>query len=259
MVWIVLVSVVLLFAAGAAFGSFFNVVGIRLPVGQSVVLPPSKCMNCGHRLSPADLIPLFGWFMCKGRCRYCGEPVSFLYPAVEFATGVLFAALPFLSPDPKELLVAYPMTSLLIILTVSDLRYKLLPNKLLYPSMLLFAGLRLLVHPLPYVQYALGFLLGGGMLILVSWGAELLGKPAMGMGDVKLMSLLGLIMGAKLVFICIFLSALLGCIVGTAMILLGKLNRRTFLPYGPFIAAGALLSFWFGNALSDWYVRLLMA
>jgi leader peptidase (prepilin peptidase) / N-methyltransferase len=253
-----LLQAAVLFIAGALIGSFCNVVGIRLPAGKSVVKPRSSCMSCGTQLHPVDLIPVLGWLMTKGRCRYCKLPVSGVYLFGELAGGFLFAALPYLLADPAELILAYPLVALLIILTVSDLKYRMIPNRIIYPALVLFLLLRLFVHPLPYYHYTLGFLLGGGSLYLVSWLSALRGKDGMGGGDVKLMSLMGMIMGAKLVFICLFLSALSGCVVGGLLLLTGKMKKENaYIPYGPFIAAGGLAALFFGDALASWYLTLL--
>lgn len=254
MTWPSLAEFLLLFALGTLFGSFFNVVGIRVPLRESFVWPPSCCRSCGHRLGILDLLPLFGWLIRKGKCHYCGERISPVYFVGEAAAGVLFAALPFLLQDGSELVIAYPLVSIVVVLTVSDLNYRLLPNRIIYPGFLVFAVLRLLIHPLPVWEYALGFLVGGGVLMLVSWVSVLLGKPAMGGGDIKMMALMGLVMGAKLVLLCLFLSALFGSIAGLAMIASGKLTRRSFIPYGPFIAIGGLVSYFYGQDVLSWYV-----
>jgi leader peptidase (prepilin peptidase)/N-methyltransferase len=249
--------IIVLFAAGALCGSFFNVVGLRLPRGQSVVSPRSSCGSCGHPLGVIDLLPVLGWIIRRGLCHHCGSKISPVYLLGELSGGLLFAALPFLSSRPEELWIAYPLVSVLLILTVSDLTYLLLPNKIIYPSMLLFAALRLFVHPLPLWHYALAFVLGGGILLLVSKIGTLMGKPAMGFGDIRLMALMGLVLGVKLVLACIFLSALLGSAIGAVLIALGKLGRNSPLPYGPFIAAGGLVSFLYGDSMVAWYVNLI--
>jgi leader peptidase (prepilin peptidase) / N-methyltransferase len=252
----------LLFAAGAAFGSFFNVVGLRLPAGQSFVRPPSGCPHCGHRLGGLELVPILGWLLLKGSCRHCKAPISKLYPAGELATGIGFAALPFILHDSREWIVAYTLLSLLVILTVSDLKYRLLPNKLIYPAFICFLFLRLLVsHPLPLYEYAIGFALGSGLLAVVAGVFEFMmpGKQAMGGGDIKLMALLGLVLGAKLIVFTLFVSSLLGILTGGGLIAAGKLDRKNgFLPYGPFIAAGAMIALVVGDRVISWYLGLFL-
>jgi leader peptidase (prepilin peptidase) / N-methyltransferase len=238
-------------------GSFCNVAGIRLPVGKSVVRPRSSCMGCGTPLSALELIPVFSWLLAAGKCRHCKQPISPLYLLGELAAGLLFAFLPYAVKGNGELLLAYPLALLLLILTVADLKYRLLPNKLLYPALLFFFVLRLFLHPLPYFQYAAGFLLGGGSLLLVSWLFALRGKDGLGGGDIKLMALMGMVLGVKLVFICVFLSALLGVAAGGVLLLAGRLKKEeAYLPYGPFIAAAGLFALCYGEALASWYMAL---
>ncbi|MDF2814244.1 MAG: prepilin peptidase [Paenibacillus sp.] len=256
--WQVWAVIIPLFILGALFGSFFNVVGIRVPRGESIVVPRSSCGSCKTQLGAVDLIPILGWIIRRGRCHYCEERFSFIYVLGELAGGLLFAALPFLLDTPQELLIAYPLVSVLLILTVSDLKYMLLPNRIIYPAMLLFTVLRVFIHPLPLWHYALAFLLGGGILISVSYVSTLLGKPAMGFGDIRLMALVGLVMGIKLVLLCIFLSALLGSVIGLALIGSGKLTRRTPIPYGPFIAVACLVSLCYGDQIVVWYMDLIL-
>ncbi|KRE69202.1 prepilin peptidase [Paenibacillus sp. Soil750] len=246
-----------LFIVGALFGSFFNVVGLRVPKGISVVAPRSSCGGCGRQLNAIDLIPILGWFIRRGKCHTCGSPISPVYIVGELAGGILFASLPFVV-SVNELWIAYPLVSVLLILTVSDLAYMLLPNKIIYPAMLLFTGLRLFIHPLPIWHYALGFVIGGGTLLAVSLAATWMGKPAMGFGDIRLMALVGLVMGIKLVLLCIFLSALLGSVIGVALIASGKLDRRSPIPYGPFIAVAGFICFCFGDPLMTWYMDLIV-
>lgn len=253
-VWAVIVP---LFIAGTLFGSFFNVVGIRVPRGESIVHPRSSCGSCSRQLNAIDLLPILGWLIRRGRCRSCGVRISPVYLLGELAGGLLFAALPFLV-RPEELWIAYPLVSVLLILTVSDLKYMLLPNKIIYPAMLLFTGIRLFVHPLPLWHYAVAFFVGGGILLGVSMVAVMLGKPAMGFGDIRLMALVGLVIGIKLVLLCVFVSALLGSVIGLALIASGKLDRRSPIPYGPFIAVGSLVCLCFGDRLMNWYVDLII-
>lgn len=247
----------LLFGAGALAGSFCNVAGIRIPAGRSVVRPRSACMSCGTPLTARDLIPVLGWLLAGGKCRHCEQPISPLYLFGELAAGLLFAALPYAVSGTGELFLAYPLVLLLLSLTVADLRYRLIPNKLIYPALIFFFVLRLFLHPLPYYQYTAGFLLGGGSLILVSWLFARRGKEGLGGGDIKLMALMGMVLGVKLVFICLFLSALLGVAAGGLLLAAGKLDQEeAYLPYGPFIAAGGMFAFCYGEALASWYMAL---
>ncbi|HEX7057474.1 MAG TPA: A24 family peptidase [Bacilli bacterium] len=253
-----IVESVFLFLLGASFGSFFNVAGMRIPAGKSVVRPHSACNECGEQIRGADLLPIAGWLMQRGRCRHCGSRISPLYLLSEVATGAAFAILPHVISDWRELTVGYLLVSLLAVLTVSDLTYRLLPNKIVFPAMLAFLLLRIFVHPLPFWEYMVGFVVGGGMLYAVSLGAVLLKKPAMGGGDIKLMALLGMILGGKLVLLAILISALTGTLTGMFLIACKIIDRRTFIPFGPFIALGGFLSFLVGEPVIAWYLGLFL-
>ncbi|GFR36705.1 type 4 prepilin-like proteins leader peptide-processing enzyme [Insulibacter thermoxylanivorax] len=247
-----------LFFLGLLFGSFFNVVGIRLPAGQSVVSPPSSCPSCGRRLSAKDLIPVVSWLFQRGRCRTCGEPISPLYLLGELATGIGYAALPHLIQDLPELLFAYVFISVMIIITISDLRYQIIPNKIIYPMIVLTLIYRILYHPLPMWEYLSGFAIGGGMLLLVSVIGRWMGKPnAMGGGDVKLMAWIGLAGGLQMILLCIFLSSLIGFLVGVILLWSRKL-ASTAIPFGPFIAIGACVSLMLHETIFTWYLGLFI-
>jgi leader peptidase (prepilin peptidase)/N-methyltransferase len=248
---------IMMFIVGCSLGSFLNVIGIRLPLHKSIVFPAwSYCVHCNHRFSALDLLPVFTWRSSEGKCHHCGAPLSPLYVWGQLATGISFAAATYWTTDIHELWIAYPLISILMILSVSDLKYRLLPNKIIVPAMVLYVPLRLWIHDLPYWEYVAGFVVGGGILFAVSYISLRLGKPAMGGGDIKLMALLGLVLGIKLVMLTLAFSALLGCIFGLTLMGLGVINRKTFIPFGPFIAIAGIVALLFGNQLLAWYWSL---
>lgn len=220
----------LLFAAGLLLGSFYCWAGIRIPLGSSV--------------TPLD------------RSQPARFNVSFPYLLTSVATGLLFTAIPFLVEKP-EWIVAYLLISMLIILSVSDWKHHLLPNKIIYPGLVLFLILRVFFHPLPLWHYGLGFLIGGGSLLTVSLISLKLGRSAMGGGDIKLMALMGIVVGAKLVVLTIFFSSLLGCIFSLLCIATGKIKRDSIIPYGPYIAIGGILAYFIGEQILDLYFRFV--
>ncbi|WP_162162978.1 prepilin peptidase [Gorillibacterium massiliense] len=247
----------LLAITGAVFGSFFQVVGERLPKGENWINTRSHCDHCSHALRWNDLIPLVSWFWNRGKCRYCGASLGYSYWVTEAVTAILFAALPFVLPA-QELWIGYPLISILVILTVADLKYQLLPNKIIYPAMVLFVLLRIFIHPYPLWQSAAGFFAGGLFFYGLARLFQAFGKDAMGGGDVKLIALMGLVLGLKLLFLCIFISALIGSLVGMILIATGLLKRQTAIPYGPYIALGALVAFFFGNDMIKWYLDFIL-
>jgi leader peptidase (prepilin peptidase)/N-methyltransferase len=244
------------FAMGTALGSFFVVVGMRLPNRKSIVSPPSACPHCGNQIKGIDLVPVVGWIWRRAKCRHCESPISAVYPLIELFTGLCFA---FLFADRSsifEWIAGSALVSILIVLCVSDLQYRLLPNRIVYPSIVLFAVYRVFVHPLPLWEYALGFVVGGGMLWIVSWVSIRMNRPAMGGGDIKLMAALGLLLGAEQTLFIVLLSSLLGLLSGIALIAAKRMSRQTFLPFGPFIAGAALISWVYGDSIVSWYLTL---
>jgi leader peptidase (prepilin peptidase) / N-methyltransferase len=253
---ITLLSSCAMFVIGCLLGSFFHGVGLRVPISKSIVFPPSGCVHCGHRLNAIDLMPVVGWLIRKGKCHYCGEYISPIYLFGELAAGISFAAATYYITDIRELWMAYGLISILIILSVSDLKYRLLPNKIIFPAMFLYLVLRLWIHELPLWEYFAGFIVGGGFLFIVSYVSLLMGKPAMGGGDIKLMALLGLAMGVKLILLTLAFSSLIGCLIGLILLGMGKIKRQTFIPFGPFIAIGGIIALLFGNQWLSWYWSL---
>jgi leader peptidase (prepilin peptidase)/N-methyltransferase len=245
---------VMVFIVGCSVGSFLNVIGIRLPLHKSIVFPAwSRCVHCNHRLSVVDILPSITLGVRGGKCRCCGAPISSICKFGELAAGSSFAAATYWIGDTRELWIAYLFFSILIILSVSDLKYRLLPNTIIVPAMALFVLLRLWIHDLPYWEYMAGFVVGGGILLAVSYMSVRLGKPAMGGGDIKMMALLGVVLGLKLILLTLALSALLGCIFGLILVGIGKITRKTFIPFGPFIAIAGIVAMIFGNNLLAWY------
>ncbi|OCA91260.1 prepilin peptidase [Bacillus sp. FJAT-27225] len=240
----------LLFLYGITFGSFFNVVGLRVPNGQSIVSPGSACPNCGHKLKAHELIPVFSYVFQWGKCRGCGSRISPIYPIMEFLTGILFVLAPVLLGWSWELIIAWTLISLFIIITVSDINYMLIPDKIL----LVFAGIFLferILWPLsPWWDSLLGAAAGFLLLLLIAY----VSKGGMGGGDIKLYALIGFVVGTKLMFLSFFLATLFGAVFGIVGILSKKIKKREPIPFGPFIALATLVAYFFGNQLIDLYL-----
>lgn len=175
------------------------------------------------------------------------------YPVVAVLSGILYLLLFAMERDFREWLPGLVLVSVLTVLAVTDLKYRLLPDVIVYPAMLFFAVWRFFHHPLPLWQYALGFLIGGGVLYLISWIAVKMNKPPMGGGDIKLMAMLGLALGAEQVVLLLLVSSLLGVVSGYIMIAFRRIGKGGFVPFGPSIAAAALFCWFFGQALLSWY------
>lgn len=246
-----------LFFYGLIFGSFLNVAAIRILKRESIAFPPSHCMKCNYRLSALDLIPVFSFLFLKGKCRYCGESISIAYPAGEVIAGVLYALMAFHFGWSGELVVALFFVSVLHIVVQTDLREMIIPNRVIYPSIIVILSIRLFIADLPYWNYLLSALLGYLILFVIGWTASfLLKKEAMGGGDLKLFALAGATLGLKLLLLSIFLSSFIGFLVGITMLGLKKHDRNRYLPFGPFIATGSVLAYLWGEPLIDLYLQL---
>lgn len=240
------------FLFGLIFGSFYNVVGLRVPKGESIVSPPSHCIVCDRRLTPMDLIPVLSYLLLKGRCRKCTTKISPIYPFMELMTGLLFMHSYAMFGISKELIVALLFASLLVIITVTDLAYMLIPNKIVYPAFFLFFVLRW-ISPLDPWWYAfVGSAVGFGLLLLIA----IVSKGGMGGGDIKLYAVLGLVLGVWNTLLSLFLASLIALGYGAFILAKRKQKSRVPIPFGPAIALGAWISYIYGEQMIDWYLQL---
>jgi leader peptidase (prepilin peptidase)/N-methyltransferase len=241
---------------GLALGSFLNVVITRLPREEKVWAGRSRCLHCRTPLPWQDNIPLFSYFWLQGRCRFCQGPIPWRYPAVELAGGLLALALWATFPGAAVLFAYAPFSAALIVLTVLDLEHRFIPDVITLPGTLLGLALSPLLGHLTFLESALGALGGAGLFAGIGWGYEkLTGKRGMGGGDIKMMALIGAFLGVQSLPWVIFVSAALGTLVGLGWVLLsgrGGEWRTTPIPYGPFLAVGALLYLFGGIWLTGW-------
>lgn len=237
------------FIFGVVFGSFYNVVGLRIPNGQSIVWPGSHCPNCNKILSIYELIPLISFLLQKGKCRNCYTKISPIYPLFELLTGFLFVFSFVHFGFTTELIVSLTLISMFIIITVSDIKYMIIPDKVL----LFFAPIlvieRIIIPIGKWWNPLLGAATGFSLLLLIT----VVSKGGMGGGDIKLFAVLGLILGWKLVLLAFFLSTLFGAVFGLIGMLFKKVERGKPMPFGPYIALGTLVSYFYGEVLIDWY------
>jgi leader peptidase (prepilin peptidase)/N-methyltransferase len=236
---------------GLIIGSFLNVVAWRLPRGESLVKPRSKCPGCDTQLKAYDNIPLFSWLVLRGRCRNCKTSISARYPVVEAVTGALYALVVAVKHDDvAQLVLGLVLVTFLVPIAVIDLDVRRIPNALTAPAAVLaiVLGALLAPHDLPEQLAA-----GAAALIFFMLPA-MLSKKGMGMGDVKLAAVLGLYLG-RAVAPAIFIALILGVVVGVAVMTSTGVTagRRVRIPFGPFLAAGALIAFFVGDSLVDSY------
>ncbi|PLR72791.1 prepilin peptidase [Bacillus sp. UMB0728] len=242
--------VIVVFLYGLLLGSFYNVVGLRIPLKQSIVKPRSHCPYCQHTLRPYELIPVVSYLLQGGKCRRCKAPVSFLYPAVELATGLLFALAPILMGWTLELIIAWTLISLMVIVFVSDIKYMIIPDKVLLVFAVIFLLERIFLPLSPWWDSLLGVAAGFFLLLFIA----VISKGGMGGGDIKLFAVIGLALGTKLVLLTFFFATLFGAVFGIVGMLIGKVEKGKPIPFGPYIALGSLTAYFFGQRILDWYL-----
>jgi leader peptidase (prepilin peptidase)/N-methyltransferase len=236
---------------GLLIGSFLNVVAWRLPRGESLVKPRSKCPGCATQLKAYDNIPVFSWLMLRGRCRGCGEKISARYPVVEAVTAALYVLVVALKwGDVLQMTLGLVLVTFLVPIAVIDLDLKIIPNKLTGPAAVLALALGAVLEP-SYLPEQLAAGTGALIFFLLP---TLIHKKGMGMGDVKLVAVLGLYLG-RAVAPAIFIALILGVVAGAAIIAMKGVSdgRRTKVPFGPFLAVGAVVAFFAGDGIVDSY------
>ena len=265
----------IIFLFGLIIGSFLNVCILRIPNAKSIVLPPSHCPSCGTPIKPYDNIPVVSWLVLAGRCRKCKVRISAMYPMVELGTGLLFLACYLVFGLNAEALKWAIFAALIIVLTVTDLRERILPDKINFAGLGLGLLLSLFTRPVdgtalwlanhvfayPPPEAALSFgdaLIGAGaasgLLWVVAEGYfRARGREGMGLGDVKMMAMAGAFLGLQRALLTILAGSLLGSVIGIAVIAIGRKGRDFELPFGTFLGAGAMLVVFFGSAALDWY------
>ncbi len=243
------VFIVYVIVLGLFIGSFLNVVGIRVPKGESIIKPPSHCDSCGRRLTPLELVPVFSWLFLRGRCRTCHAKVSTLYPVIEGLVAIGFMGSWLQWGFSWEMAVDLIAISTLAALTVADLLYFRLPDRILLPAMIVLLLLRFVTHPLGIVSYLAGMLLGFVLLFLI----HLISRGGMGMGDVKLFAFVGLLTGTLGVVMTLVLASFFGTLVGIPLRIMGKVKAKQPIPFGPFIAMSAVLIHLYGQGLWQLY------
>jgi leader peptidase (prepilin peptidase) / N-methyltransferase len=265
----------IIFLFGLVIGSFLNVCILRIPNSKSIVLPPSHCPSCGTPIKPYDNIPVVSWLVLAGRCRKCKVRISAMYPMVELGTGLLFLACYLVFGLNAEALKWTIFGALIIVLTITDLRERILPDKVNFVGLGLALLLSLFTRPVdgtalwlanhlfayPPPEAALSFgdaLIGAGvasgLLWLVAEGYfRARGREGMGLGDVKMMAMAGAFLGLQRALLTILAGSLLGSVIGIAVIAIGRKGRDFELPFGTFLGAGAMLVVFFGSAALDWY------
>ena len=248
---------VLIVLGGLCVGSFLNVCIHRLPSQTSIVFPASRCPACGHLLSWTDNIPVVSYLALRGRCRYCGTPISARYPIVEGLTCAIFVLHWFVFGPTPLLLVRLVFACALIVLFAIDLEHQILPNVITLPGIIAGFLCSLCLPPGPVMSLA-GIALGGGLLWAIAEGWYRVRKvEAMGFGDVKMLAMVGAFLGVKLVLLTFVLSSLVGGVVATLLVLTRRADMATRVPFGTMLAAAALVASLYGERLVTWYLSTM--
>ncbi|TET18481.1 MAG: prepilin peptidase [Dehalococcoidia bacterium] len=246
---------------GLAVGSFLNLCIDRLPLGKSIISPPSHCDACQQRLKASDLVPLFSYLWLRGRCRYCGAHIPWRLPLVELVTALLFAFLTWHYDGLSlQLAIALIYGSLFLVIFVIDLEHRLVLDNVVYPGMALAFAFSFF-WPWPEIVWpdigVLSALLGGAIGFGLMFIPYLISRGGIGGGDVKLAGLIGLVTGFPLVFFALFLGILGGGLVAIALLISGVKSRKEPIPFAPFLAAAAMITLIWGPLIYHWYIGLL--
>ena len=246
------------FALGLIVGSFANVCIYRLPRGESIVWPPSRCPGCKAHIQWYDNIPLLSFALLRGRCRRCGDRISWRYPLVEALTGALFLQSVATFGLGLNSLRSVVLGTLLLIVFFIDLDHHIIPNRITYPGTV--AGL-LFWLPLGGRHVAVAALtaltLGAAFILINVVASRVIGEEAMGMGDAKLAAMIGAFLGWPFGAVAILLGIFLGGVVGLVLLLRLK-GRREHVPFGPALAGGALTALWWGPVILHWYLSRIL-
>ncbi len=247
---------VLLFLFGLLMGSFFNVCIYRIPNAVSIIRPSSHCDSCGHPLAPLDLVPVLSWLFLERKCRYCKAPVSARYLLVELLTGTFFVLLFVKFGLTWQLPLYLAFISILVVVSFIDIDHRYIPDRFVLIGLVL-AGLSFFIPRITWQDALTGGMIGGGSLLLMDLSGRLLfKKEGMGFGDVKLMGMAGLFLGVSRTIVSLLSAVWVAAIVGIVVLRKRKPDADHYMPFGPFLAVGCVLSIFFGNELVRWYLSL---
>ena len=244
---------------GLVIGSFMTVVVARVPAKESLIRPRSRCPSCGTPIRDRDNVPVLGWLLLRGRCRACGARISALYPLLEATTALLVSGAFYVYPSIWVAVAIAALLALMPAIAVIDVRHRIIPNRLMYPALVAFPAYLVIARiagaPVDLVRMLIGLALYGGVLFVVAAISR-----GMGMGDVKLAALLGAVFGAlglRYVGVAAGAAIVLGGLGGLVALAIGR-GRKAAIPFGPYLAAGAVIAAFWGRPIADWYLRTFL-
>jgi len=277
-----------IFILGTVFGSLINVLIYRLPIEEDVVIKPSHCVSCDKKIKPYDLIPVLSYIILGGKCRHCGEKISMRYPLIELLTGLIFVGIFYLfgwNVNPNEvaaitgekvfnLFAVYTLSIIFLTVFFIDLKHYIIPNEMIIVGLItgiIFAVLKsfkfylLGINVITPITFSAVFLKDAGLGLLVGFvsfllivliGEWIMKAEVMGMGDVKLMGVVGLFLGFKLAVLSMFLSFIAGAIISVFLLAAKIKGRKDMIPFGPFIVIGSTIAMIWGTQILNWYFNL---
>lgn len=248
------------FCAGACVGSFLNVCIYRLPAGLSIVYPPSACPQCQQPIRFYDNIPVLSYIILRARCRTCAAAIALRYPLVEMITGLAAWAVFLKYGLTAATPIYFTFIAVLIVITFIDIDHQIIPDILSLPGIPIFFVAGLWTPQTTWQEALIGVGLGAGSLLLIALAYRLVtGKDGMGMGDIKLLAMIGALIGWQGVVFTIFFSSVIGTLVGLILMIRGGGSLKTKLPFGPFLALGAVAYIFYGPELIDAYLGLTLS
>jgi leader peptidase (prepilin peptidase)/N-methyltransferase len=254
-----IIHYIIVFIFGSVVGSFLNVCIYRMPRDLSVIWPSSRCPSCNTPIKAYDNIPILSYLLLGRRCRVCQGKISFRYPLVEFLNALLYVLVLWRFGPEWRTLIYSVLCSALIVITFIDLDFQIIPDAITLPGIVIGFIAGSFLMPDPFMRYSrlgflssfIGFLAGGGLYYAIA----ILSKGGMGGGDIKMMAMVGALMGWKSVILTTFLGSFAGAIVGIFLMIFKGKGRKTKIPFGPFLALGVLITLFFGQEILQWYIR----
>ena len=245
-------EIMLFFLLGAVFGSFFNVVGLRVPMNRSFLQGRSACPHCNGTLKWLHLIPILSYLLQGRKCPYCKTTIPITYVLTECVTAALFSYSFIMFGYSVELIIALLLISMLMIVFVSDVTYMVIPNKVLLFFLSLFMFIHIFMFPDSFLMAVFGAFIGYSLIALII----LLSRGGMGAGDMKLFGVLGFILGWKYVLVTFFIAVFIGGTLSVIYLLRKKIKKNEAIPFGPYIVIGALMTFFKGDLFLDVYLQV---
>ena len=245
----------LIFILGLIVGSFSNVCIYRIPKNESIIYPASHCLKCRTTIKPVDNIPLLSYVLLKGRCRNCGSKISIQYPIVELLTGIIYLIIYLIYGLSIQSLIYIILSSALIIIAFIDLNEMIVPDVISLPGIGVGLILSFFVPYIKFINSVSGVVVGGGIILIIALvGSMIFKKEAMGGGDVKLAAMIGAFLGWRYTIISLLAGFFSGALIGIVLILSKIKKREDAIPFGPFLALGALISLLWGEKILLWYL-----